>query len=97
MKQLPGRPRKLKRHEEKNILKTVFNNPNSSTRVLALDMKNDCGVDVSHETVRKVLLNHKYSSCAARKKVSDSSKFLKKATHHILYPTEYWDDVIFSR
>lgn len=63
MRQTTGRPKNLTRTDENKIIKTVYNNPQRSTRSLAQEMKNDCGVTVSHETVRKV-----YYSRIARKK-----------------------------
>ena len=57
-----GRPKRV----ERKIMKTVYDNPQSSTRGLALQVEKDLGLRVSHETIRKVLENHKYSSRVAR-------------------------------
>lgn len=77
LKQSPGRPKKLNRREENKIIKTIYNNPYASTRSIARDLKNDCRVDVSHETVRKVLKDNKYSSRIARKNRCFLPKTLK--------------------
>ena len=55
-----GRPKKVVR----KIIKTVYDSQQSSTRGLALQVEKDLGLRVSHETIRKVLENHKYSSAS---------------------------------
>ena len=62
------RPPKLTRPDHSKILKKIEDNPQTTLRLLALDIKNDCHKEVSHETVRKVLKMHKYSLHVARKK-----------------------------
>lgn len=63
----PGRPKKLSNRNERQIIKKVYNKPQISTRAIANEIKLESGVEISHETVRKVLLKNKYSSRAARK------------------------------
>lgn len=94
-----GRPNKLTPREVRKIIRKIDENPYTSTRSLAVELEKDCGVQISHETVRKVLLEHKYSSRVARKKPLLSTFNINKrfsfAKEHVLYPIEYWDDVIF--
>lgn len=95
-----GRPKKVTQRVERKIIRTVYDNPQSSTRGLALQMEKDFGLRVSHETIRNVLQKHKYSSRVARKKpllsAQNVEKRLRFATEYISLPLEYWDDVIFS-
>ena len=78
LKNSTGRKQKVLRRHEKIIIRSVDNNPHMSTRMLAKQLKNDCNLNVSHETVRKVLLKHKYSSRIARKKPLLSSTNIEK-------------------
>jgi len=95
----PGRPPKLTRRDHSKILKNINNNPQTTLRQLALDLKNDCNKTVSHETIRKVLNTHKYSSHVARKKPLLSAinidRRLKFSIANANRPAEYWNDVIF--
>ena len=81
---------------ERKIIKTVYDNPQSST----LQKEKYFAFRVSHETIRYVLQEHKYSSRTARKKsllsVQNVEKRLRFATEYILFPPEDWNDVIFS-
>lgn len=99
LKTTTGRPKKLSGREERKIIKTIDENPFASLRSIAFDLQKDCRVDVSHETIRKTLIDHKYSSKTARKKpllsVQNISKRLTFAVKHDSLPTEYWNDVIF--
>ena len=63
-----GRPKKVTQRVESKVIKTVWDSPQSSARVLALQVKYDSGLLVSHETIRNVLEKHKYSSRVTRKK-----------------------------
>jgi len=95
----PGRPPKLTRRDHSKILKNINNNPQTTLRQLALDLKNDCNKTVSHKTIRKVLNTHKYSSHVARKKPLLSAinidRRLKFSIANANRPAEYWNDVIF--
>lgn len=94
-----GRPRKLSRRDESEILRAVIEKPQISLRQLATDIKTNCNKQVSHETIRQVLHKNKYSSRIARKKPLLSEINLHKrltfALHHIAQPAEFWNDVIF--
>ena len=64
-------------------------------------MEKDLGLRVSHETIRNVLEEHKYSSRVATKKLLLSAQNVEKrfrfATEHVSLPPEYSDrDAIFS-
>jgi len=95
----PGRPPKLTRRDHSKILKNINNNPQTTLRQLALDLKNDCNKAVSHETIKKVLNTHKYSSHVAKKKPMLSAinidTRLKFSIVNANRPAEYWNDVIF--
>nr|AAA88882.1 Tc1-like transposase [Drosophila virilis]CAA89219.1 Tc1-like transposase [Drosophila virilis] len=99
LKHSGGRPAKLSRRDHSKILKQINENPQTSLRQLALDLKNDCNKTVSHETVRKVLKMHKYSSQIARKKPLLSAVNIQRRLNfsitNVNKPAEYWDDVIF--
>lgn len=99
LKQPSGRPKKLTPRMERLIIKQIDNKPQCSLRMLAADLKERNIVQVGHETVRRVLLKHKYSSRSARKKPLLSQinveKRLSFALTHISHPIEYWDDVVF--
>jgi len=94
----PGRPPKLTRRDHSKILKNINNNPQTTLRQLALDLKNDCNKTVSHETIRKVLNTHKYSSHVARKSPLLSAinidRQLKFSIANANRPAEYWNDVM---
>lgn len=94
-----GRPPKLNRRDQSKILKKIEDNPQTSLRQLALNIKNDCHKEVSHETVRKVLKIHKYSSHVARKKPLLSAVNIEKRLNfsiaNVTNAAEYWNDVIF--
>lgn len=95
-----GRPKKVTQRVERKIIRTVYDNPQSSTRKLALQVEKDFQLRVSHTTIRNVLLKHKYSSRVARKKpllsAQNIEKRLRFATEQVSLPPAYWDDVIFS-
>ena len=48
-------PKKVTQRVERKIIKTVYDSPQSSTRGLALQVKNDLRLRVSHETIRNIL------------------------------------------
>lgn len=94
-----GRPRKISDRAERVLLRKVDKTPQISTRTLASELKEECGVVVSHETIRQVMKKNKYTSRVARKKPLLSAQNIEKrlsfATLHIGKPSDYWDDVIF--
>ena len=99
-----GRTKKVTQRVERKIIKfnffIIYDSPQSSTGELALQVEQDLGLRVFHETIRNVLENNKYSSRVARDKTLLSAENvetrLRFATKHISLPPEYWDDVIFS-
>lgn len=90
---------KINARTERLLLRKVSQNPQISTRTLAKELERECGVVVSHETIRQVLLRNKYSSRSARKKPLLSNSNIDKrfsfAMQNISHPVDYWDDVIF--
>lgn len=62
-----GRKIKIKKRVDRFIMRIVIANPRISVRSLALDIRQECHLTVSHETVRQVILRHRYSSRFARK------------------------------
>ena len=87
-----GRPKKLTQRVKRNIINTVYDSPQSSTRELALQVEKDLGSCVSHETIRNLLERHTNSSRVARKKsllsVQNVGQRLRFATKHVLLPLE---------
>ena len=83
-------PKKVTQRVERKFIRTVYDNPQSSSRGLALQVEKDLGLRVSHETIRNVLEKHKYSSRVARKKpllsVQNAEKSLRFATEHLSLP-----------
>ena len=83
-------------------IKTVDNIISRAEKEGRLDLKESTGLRVSHETIRNVLENHKYSSRVARKKsllsAQNAEKSLRFATEHVSLPPEYWvdDDAVLS-
>lgn len=96
-----GRPKKVMQRIERKIIRTVYVNPQSSTRRLAFQAEKDFGLRVSHATIKNVLQKDKYSSRVARKKPLLSAPNIEKrfrfATEHVSLPPEYWDDCYFLR
>ena len=96
LKGFTGRPKKLTQPVERKTIKTVYDSPQSITRGLALQVENDLGLRVSHQTIRNVLEKHKYSSRAARKKplllAQNVEKRLRFATEHVSLIPEYLDE-----
>lgn len=94
-----GRKSKINERVQRIMIRKIDQNPRISVRTLAKELKEECGIVVSHETVRQVILRHKYSSRSARKKPLTSAENVKKrlsfATKLISEPIDYWDDVIF--
>lgn len=90
---------KINERAQRLMIRKLYQNPRISTRTLARELKEECGVVVSHETVRQAIMKNKYSSRAARKKPLLSAANVEKrfsfATMDISRPTDYWDDVIF--
>jgi len=80
-----GRPPKLSRRDCSKILKTIENKPQTSLRELADDIKTDSKKTVCHETVRKVLNRHKYSSHVARKKPLLSAVNIEKRLNFAIF------------
>ena len=62
LKGFTGRPKKVRQRVERKVIKTVYDSPQSSMRELALQAEKVLGLRVSHETIRNILENHKYSS-----------------------------------
>lgn len=94
-----GRPSKISKRTERVLLRKIDRNPQISTRNLASELKEECGVLVSHETIRQFLKNNQYTSRVARKKPLLSAQNVEKrlsfARMYIGKPNDYWDDVIF--
>lgn len=90
---------KITERAERLLIRKINRNPQISTRTLARELEEECGVVVSHETVRQAILKNKYSSRAARKKPLLSSanvdKRLSFAVMNVSLAADYWDDVIF--
>ena len=73
---------------ERQIIKTVYDSPQSSTSGLVLQVEKDLQLRASHETIRNLLEKHKYSSKVARKKIpAVSTKLGKEIT--ICYRTRF--------
>lgn len=49
------------------IFRKLHQNPKISIRMLAEEVKEECGIAVSHEIVRQAILRNKYFSSSARK------------------------------
>lgn len=94
-----GPSKKITKRADRVIMRKIHQNPQVSTRTLARELKEECGIVVSHETVRQTILQHKYFSRSARKKPLLSSANVEKrlsfATMLISEPVDYRDDVIF--
>lgn len=94
-----GRKKKISDRASRLMMRKIKSNPQISTRTLAKELKEECGVDVSHETIRQAILRHGYSSKVARKKPLLSSTNVEKrfcfALTMLRHPEEYWKDVIF--
>jgi len=79
-------------------LKNINNNPQTTLRQLALDLKNYCNKTVSQDTIRKVLNTHKYSSHVARKNPMLSAinidRRLRFSIANANRPAEYWNDIM---
>lgn len=94
-----GRPRKISERTERVLLRKVDGNPQISTRRLASELQKECGIAVSHETIRQVIKRNQYTSRVARKKPLLSSenieKRLKFSRKYIGEPNDFWIDVIF--
>ena len=52
---------------EREIIKTVYDSPQSTTRGLPLPVEKDLELRVSYDIIRNVLEKHKYSLRVARK------------------------------
>lgn len=72
-----GRPRKISDRAERVLLRKVDKTPQISTRTLASELKEECGVVVSHETIRQVMKKNKYTSRVAQKNHCFRHKTLK--------------------
>lgn len=90
---------KINKRTERIIIRKIMQNPQISTRKLARELEEECGVKVCHETIRQTILKNKYSSRVARKKPLLSAANIEKrfsfANTNVSHPTEYWDNVIF--
>lgn len=94
-----GRKNKITGRVKRLMIHKLNQNPKISIRSLAKELNDECGVVVSHETVRQAILREHYSSRSARQKplLSEQNiqKRLKFASEYISKPDDYWDDVIF--
>ena len=54
-----GRKRKIGKRAGCLILRKVVQNPQISKRTIAQDLKQECDLIVSHETVRQAILRHR--------------------------------------
>ena len=77
----------------RQIIKTIYDSPQSSTRGLVLQVEKDLETrnsSVSHETIRNVLERHKYSLRVATKKkilsAQNVEKRLRFAFEHVSLP-----------
>ena len=70
LKRIYRQVKKVMQRVERNIIKTVYDSPQSSTRGLALQVEKNLGLRVSHETIRNVLEKHKYSSKVAKQEIT---------------------------
>nr|pir transposase - fruit fly (Drosophila melanogaster) transposon element S [Drosophila melanogaster] len=90
---------KINKRVDRLIMRKAIANPRISVRSLAQDIREECHLTVSHETVRQVILRHRYSSRVARKKPLLSEINIEKrhsfAVSMMDHAEEYWDDVIF--
>ena len=68
-----GRPKNVTQSVERKMIKSVYDNPQSSTRGLTLQVEKD-RVTCFYETIRNVLEKHKHSSRVARKNPSCRQK-----------------------
>lgn len=54
-----GRKRKIYSWTTRFIMRKIHKNPQKSTRTLAKDLKEECELDLSHETVRQTIIRHR--------------------------------------
>jgi len=50
-------------------MRKIYENPQISLRTVAKELKEECDLGVTHETVRQTIHRHKYHSRVARKKL----------------------------
>ena len=62
LKGFTGSPKKATQRVERKIIKIVYDNQQSRTTGLFLQMEKDFGLRSSHETIRNFLQKHKYFS-----------------------------------
>jgi len=60
-------------------MRIVIANPRISGRALAQDIREECHLIVSHETVRQFIVRHRYSSNFPRKKPLLSEANIEKS------------------
>ena len=78
LKRSTGDLKKVTQQVERKIIRTVYDNPQSSMRGLALQLEKDFGLRDSRETIRNVLQKHKYSSRVDRKNPCCQHKMSKR-------------------
>lgn len=91
-KSASARPQKISDHVERILLRINHGS----------EFRDECAVEVSHETAHQVLQKNNYCICTsriARKKPLRSTQHTEKrlsfARAYLVQPDSYWDDVIF--